>query len=90
LFGPRAGARTQFSDEFAQRFRASGVGCDYGMTCIYQMAADVRVTLPAPINPTSITDLLSFYYQYGQRTPSRALRKMLVRDCRDADLASLF
>jgi hypothetical protein len=40
LFGPRAGARAQFSDEFAQRLRASGVGYDYGMTRIYQMAAD--------------------------------------------------
>jgi hypothetical protein len=40
LLGPREGARTKFRDEFAQRFRTSGVGYDDRATGIYQMAAD--------------------------------------------------
>src|ERR1700741_122120 len=50
----------------------------------------VRVTLPAPINPTSIADLLSFYYQCWQHPPSRASWLMRVRYRSDADLTSLF
>ena len=37
---PREGARTEFRDEFTQRFRTSGVGYDYRATGVYQMAAD--------------------------------------------------
>jgi hypothetical protein len=40
LLGPRDGARTEFRDEFTQRFRTSGVRYDYRATGVYQMTAD--------------------------------------------------
>jgi hypothetical protein len=40
LLGPRDGVRTEFRDEFTQRFRTSGVGYDDRAAGVYQMAAD--------------------------------------------------
>jgi hypothetical protein len=40
FFGPRGGIWTKIGHEITQRLRASGVGYDYGMTGVYQMAAE--------------------------------------------------
>jgi hypothetical protein len=40
LPGPRDGARVEISDKTSQRRRPSGIGYNYGVTSIYQMAAE--------------------------------------------------
>ena len=39
LFRASDGAWAKISDKFSQRLRTSGVGCDYGVTGVNQMAA---------------------------------------------------
>ncbi len=40
LPGPCDSARTEISDKIGQRGRTSGIGCNYGVTGIYQVTAE--------------------------------------------------
>jgi hypothetical protein len=40
LFDSRDGARAKLGDKISQCLRTSGIGYDYGMTSVYQMAAE--------------------------------------------------
>jgi len=55
LPGPCDGTWTEIGDKISQCRRASGIGYNYGVTSLYQMEAERRVTLPAPIKPIFIT-----------------------------------
>jgi hypothetical protein len=51
LLRPGHGTWTEISDKISQRLRASGIGYNYGVTSIYQMAAKRACYVPGTYKP---------------------------------------